>query len=205
MRLGHYYHVYAGGDWREIVADHVDAIVKSGLMDELDFFRVGIVGPESERAEVKRALPFAEVVAEASDGWEQHTLDALHRYALAETIPSGVLYAHTKGASSGGLLAHAWRVSMTHDVITGWKQAVTRLAVKDAVGAFWMDSDRPEHVGHKYFFGGNFWWATVNYLKRLSPIGWEHRFKAEGWIGLANPDVANLREGVPIFGHFYTP
>lgn len=205
MRLGHYYHVYAGGDWREIVADHVAALKSSGLYDELDFVRIGIVGPEAQRAQVKMAMPFAEVVAEADTGWEQPTLDALHRYTLEDTTPTGILYAHTKGASSGGLLAHAWRVSMTYDTVTRWRFAVAYLAVNDAVGPYWMLSDRPEHVGHRHFFGGNFWWANAHYVKRLEPIRSQHRFQAEGWIGLGDPRVYNLRQGPPLFGHFYIP
>lgn len=205
MNLGHYYHVYADGYWREAVVDHVDALRTSGLWDELEFFRVGIVGSEDNRRAVREVLPFAEVVVEADMGWEQHTLARLHDWALSETAPYGVLYAHTKAAYSSDLLRHTWRVSMTYDTVTEWKHAVTLLARKDAVGPFYMDSDRPEHVGHKSFFGGNFWWATAHYLRSLPPIKYDHRFQAEGWVGLGDPNVANLRQGPPLFGNFYLP
>lgn len=203
MKLGHYYHVYAAGNWEGIVVDHFHAVRASGLMDELDFIRVGIVGPADRRVQVKDVLPFAEVVVEAEDGWEQVTLDALHLHTLKETGPAGILYAHTKAAYQGDPLRHTWRHSMTYDTVYNWKYAVSLLARKDAVGPFYMSSDRPEHVGHKSFFGGNFWWATAQYLRGLPRIKREHRFQAEGWVGLNDPDVANLRDGPPMFGNFH--
>lgn len=205
MRLGHYYHVYADGRWHTPVAQHVEALRTSGLLDELEFFRIGIVGSDTNRREVKETLPFAEVVAEAEDGWEQHTLNELYDWALTVPVPHSVLYAHTKGAWSGGELAYLWRVSMTHDTVDNWREVVALLATHDAVGPFWMDSDRHEHLEHKFFFGGNFWWANTHYLRKLPPLRWEHRFQAEGWVGLAEPNVANLRQGPPLFGHFWTP
>jgi hypothetical protein len=63
----------------------------------------------------------------------------------------------------------------------------------------------PEHSEHKHFFGGNFWWARTNYLRALPPVEVEHRWQAEGWIGLADPSVKIMREGFPTWGNFEVP
>lgn len=203
MKLGHYYHVYADGDWRGIVAEHVNKLRHSGLLFMLDFFRVGVVGSDDNRAKVAEALQLADVVVEASDGWEQVTLNKLREDA--ETFDGAILYAHTKGSWSQSDLARYWRVSMTYDTVTRWRECVDALRTVDAAGAYWLQSDQPEHEEHKHFFAGNFWWATTNYLRTLPAPKNEHRFQAEGWVGLSEPRVHNMREGLSFWGNFWEP
>jgi hypothetical protein len=47
-------------------------------------------------------------------------------------------------------------------------------------------------------FGGNFWWARSDLIHRLPPIETETRWDAEGWLGLGDPDIANLIPGQPV-------
>ena len=44
-------------------------------------------------------------------------------------------------------------------------------------------------------FGGNFWWAKRELIKRLPPLQYESRYDAEGWIGRGEPDIVNLIPG----------
>ena len=202
MRLSHFYHVYADGDWEAPASEHLHALTVSGLLDTLDDLFVGIVGAPENRARVRDAFP-AVVVAEADEGWEQLTLQKLHDYA--HNHEAKIFYAHTKGAYQPDELRALWRVSMTHDTVTRWRECVDALDHVGVAGPYWLDSAMPEHSEHKHFFGGNFWWARTNYLRALPPVGVQHRWQAEGWIGLAGPSVKIMREGFPTWGNFWQP
>ena len=200
MRLSHFYHVYADGDWEIPATKHFEELALSGLLDELDGIYLGVVGSRENRRKVKRALRH-QVVVEAGEGWEQVTLNKLRDFC--QTDDGAVLYAHTKGAWSRDELARQWRVSMTHDVVTRWRECVYALEKVQAAGPFWLRSDMPEHSGHESFFGGNFWWARSEYVAALPSLETDHRHQAEGWIGLGKPSVKIMREGFPTGGNFW--
>ena len=202
MRLTHFYHVFADGDWEIPATEHFEELALSGLLDNLDNLFLGVVGTSENRAKVKRELPGV-VTVEADTGWEQVTLNKLHEFS--QTDDGVVLYAHTKGAWSRDELARVWRVSMTHDVVTRWRECVYALEKVQAAGPFWLRSDMPEHSEHRHFFGGNFWWARSNYVAALDPVGNNDRYQAEGWIGLGSPVVKVMREGLATWGNFWQP
>jgi hypothetical protein len=200
MRLTHFYHVFADGDWETPSQEHFEALIASELIDNLDDMFLGIVGIESNRQKVKRELPGI-VIAEAETGWEQVTLNALHQFA--ETDAGAIFYAHTKGAWARSNIAAAWRTSMTHDTVTRWKECVDALQTVQACGPHMMRSSLPEHREHEFFFGGNFWWARSDYVATLEPVKTESRFQAEGWIGLNNPKMHSMRQGEPVTANFW--
>lgn len=200
MRLSHFYHVFADGDWMKPAQEHFKALVTSELLENLDMIHLGIVGSRENRLRVAKTLPGV-VVAEADEGWEQVTLQKLHQHA--QTDVGIIFYAHTKGAWSQSILADRWRASMTHDTVTRWRDCVEALQTVQACGAHWIRSHMPEHREHEHFFGGNFWWARSDYVRTLEPVKTDTRFQAEGWIGLNNPSVANLRTGEPTSSNFW--
>jgi hypothetical protein len=201
VKLSHFYHVYADGDWQRPAKEHMEELSVSGLLDELENLFLGIVGTKENRATVSRELPGVPV-AEAETGWEQVTLNAVHEFA--QTDPGAIFYAHTKGAWSQSKLADRWRVSMTHDTVNRWRECVQHLQDVDACGPYWIKSQMPEHREHKHFFGGNYWWARSEYVRTLEPVKSETRFQAEGWIGLKDPTVANMRTGEPTGDNFWS-
>jgi hypothetical protein len=202
VRLTHFYHVFADGDWETPAREHFGALEASGLMGELDSIFLGVVGSRENRVRVARELPGV-VVAEADEGWEQVTLKELHDFCQKDD--GFVFYAHTKGAWSRSELARLWRVAMTHDTVTLWRECVHALKRVQTAGPFWLRSKDPEHVNHESFFGGNFWWARSDYVATLKPVGVGSRFDAEGWIGLGRPSVKIMREGFPMPGNFEVP
>lgn len=202
MRLTHFYHVYADGQWQKPASEHFNALVSSELIDNLSDMFLGVVGSEENREQVKKQLPGV-VVAEADTGWEQITLGALHKFA--QTDDGGIFYAHTKGAWSVTDLSDAWRVSMTHDTVTRWRECVDALRNVDAAGPYWLRSNMPEHSEHGFFFAGNFWWAKSSYIRGLDPVSVVDRYRAEGWVGLGNPVVKNMRDGFSYWGNFWSP
>ena len=202
MRLTHFYHVFADGDWLTPATEHIEELVISGLIDNLDDLFLGVVGSPENREKVKRELPGV-CVAECATGWEQLTLQKVHEFAQQDD--GAIFYAHTKGAWSKSELARQWRVSMTHDTVTRWQECVTALQVVEAAGPYWLKSWEPEHADHDFFFAGNFWWARSDYVRTLDPVGVENRYQAEGWIGLKQPTVKNMRDGYSFWGNFWQP
>ena len=204
-RLTHFFHAYADGKFETPMRQHFTEVRDTGLLYALDSVRVGIVGSAVNRARVlalleELVIPVT-VVAVADEGWEQVTLKQLHKFAKQDD--GKIFYAHTKGAWSSDRMANPWRVSMIHDTVTRWKECVRALDKLDTAGPFWQDSAMPEHEGHGRFFGGNFWWARSDYLARLPAIKNEHRFQAEGWVGLGSPSVRIMREGYSTWGNFW--
>lgn len=97
MRVTHFYHCYAAGDWQLAVSEHLDALEESGFDGR---FVLGLVGSASERAEAYRAIAERrrpDRIVEAERAWEQLTLHAVRRHAIR--AKGVVLYAHTKGAA----------------------------------------------------------------------------------------------------------
>src|SRR5215469_4637354 len=209
MRRTVYHHVYAAGAWRQVLGGNIQAMWDSGLLDDADtrIMRVGIVGPPAERARVisylQRHVSCA-VVAEADEGFEQLTLDALYEDAQREAWDIA-LYLHTKGATYAGAgpevsFVHAWRTSMLRGVVHGWKHCEELLEDVDAVGCHWLTAEEyPEWVENP-FFGGNFWWARADYVRTLERCERDARHRAEAWIGTGAPAVADLAPGWPEWG-----
>lgn len=192
MGLFHFFHVYGDGDWERAAGEHLAALEYSALIDSLDAIFYGVVGCEANRRRVREIMP-GECVVEADTGWEQVTLSKVRDFAQ---VQSGLLlYAHTKGASSRSDLAQVWRRSMIYDSVLRWREAIAGLEDADVAGSHWLKSPDPEHREHKHFFGGNFWWARMSYLRELPALRTEHRYQAEGWIGLGDPKPFVLREG----------
>lgn len=161
--LTHYYHIYAVGDWRRIVDEHLTALEEGGLAVALHAFRVGIVGDTREReavcAHLRSFWPRAEVVAEAGSGWEQITLGPLWHAAQAGEHAQ-VLYAHTKGAANPCERSEQWRRGMTLHLVREWRTAAGLLDRADAVGVHRIDDHVwPHEVPH---------WVGISPTRRIS-------------------------------------
>lgn len=200
MKLEHFYHVYATRAADKIVAEHLDALIKSGLADHLDRLHLGIVGNPKARQRIiercYRTIP-TEVVAEADEGWEQVTLTAL--WERRNSLRRPVLYAHTKGASDPTPWNSRWRRAMTAHLVTDWRTAVKRLSVADVVGCNWIDESTRNsmHSSGIDFFAGNFWWARADYLAKLAAPPNSTRWEAEVWIGTGLPRIFDVLPGFP--------
>jgi hypothetical protein len=192
--LHHVYHLYADGAWVQPWEEHLVAL-RSGLQPALSTFGVTLIGSPEQRAVARTVVEQggASIICEADTGWEQPSLHWIQEHLLESD--GAVLYCHSKGAAYGTALHDKWRRVMTYDVVTNWEQAVSLLADVDVVGSWWhFPSERMGPVG---YFAGNFWWARVDFLRTLPAPIMEHRFGAEGWLGL-NDQVRHhaFREGV---------
>jgi len=95
-----------------------------------------------------------------------------------------VLYFHARGATrdSGSdydQFIDRWRECMMRHCISNWQNCVALLdSGYDAVGAHWMPPHR--------IFGGNFWWATSDYLATVEHLSERDRVKVSGIAALAS-------------------
>lgn len=204
--MRHFYHVFCGGPWEAIAAEHIEAMGTAPW--ELT---VGLIGAPVVRAAAKGwwlARTTVESFVEADEGFEQVTLWALHDWAKQAPAGEPVLYAHSKGVThrSGDgrhpLYAGAWRASMTRHVVGGWQRCTGLLQECDAVGCHWLTPETYPGLVQVPYFAGNFWWARAGYVARLPPVSNNSRYDAEGWVGLGAPEVRDLRPGWPTFGLF---
>lgn len=186
-KLYHFYHIYADGQWQTPVSEHIKALKKWDLINNLAAFKVGIVGTAENRTQVIQYLINErinfDVITQQDNGWEQVTQIPLHTFALDND--GYVLYAHSKGSANPEQPNQSWRKSMTYYNVGQWQTAVQKLDEGfDAVGQHWMfpSHHSPEHKGWP-FFGGTFWWTSLAHIRTLGQPSLEHRHVAEGWIG----------------------
>lgn len=198
--MHHYYHVYADGQWRDPLREHVEALNSSDLVSRLNGISIGIVGSPDNREQVRRVLQakglHESVVVEADEGWEQVTLNHMLDFVKGIDRPSGwVFYAHTKGAANPTHINIAWRKSMTyHNMIRfdNVEQHFNNMEV-DAIGCHWVNDA---------IFGGNYWWARVPYLATLQPPLEDNRWRAEEWLGSGKPRIIDINPGWPAHERF---
>ena len=208
LPLHHFYHCYCDGDWLLPVQEHFDALVSSGLYDALDTLHVGFVGSEPNIAAARSFLADFdfETCAMVAEGFEQETLD--HLWEFSFNHDGLCFYAHTKGAANYASINDAWRRSMTFFNVIGWRRPVTALTDGKAIaGCHWIrgnpdeerlvDAWRNRHLnppgldGVGGMFGGNFWWARLDLIRRNCEPTRVSRMDAEHWLG-------QLSEVVPI-------
>jgi hypothetical protein len=199
VKIAHFYHVYADGKWKDPLTDHIDALKEYGLYDSLNSFNVGVVGSEENANEVYDYLDSRDIQYTKLDwqtqGWEQVTMRHIPEYAKNNN--GFVMYAHTKGAHDPSPINISWRKSMTYYNIVNWKLPLELLAIGyDSVGCHWCNNA---------FWGGTYWWASTNYIRRLSPLLYDDRWDAEHWIGQAEEKrLYDMNPGWPGFELFKT-
>ena len=199
-------------NWRDIVHEQLSLMRRSGLYQKSARIHLGLVGPEWDEdfCDGKCA-----VAARCSDlsAFEFPTLVALYQQCLAADCL--VYYVHTKGVVSGQHIPHIhdWRRYMEHFIIARHEQCIAALETHDLCGVEWRECP-PWPL-----FGGNFWWARSDYIRRLpSPSQWRDalvrftgtsglsaRHWAERWVGSATAVRASClhRAGVDLYRYPY--
>lgn len=181
-----------------IVTEQVEQMRQSGLLDACSEMIVGCNGGEESRDVAHLLLPEKSKIVYHGLESKSENLTIVEIEKWVPQHPNWcVLYFHAKGISHDpesidGRLRTKWRVCMMKHLVEGWQQCVHYLTTGyEAVGCHWMDgADHTQHI-----FGGNFWWASSNYLSTLPSIykrdrikvsgiaSAESRYEAEVWLG----------------------
>lgn len=214
MKTAVWYHCKISGDGvpdpdfaMDVVVEQVHALQESGLLSEMDEMHVGVNGGVGDLMAITQLINTSKPVHTYIHGPKSRTeLPTQHR--LQGWLPGhegwAVMYHHTKGISHGNHpLFNAWRRRLEECTVRQWRRCVADLSAgAEAVGGHWLTPEQfPGMVGSP-FFGGTFWWATVDYLKQLPPLPaatWENRYEAENWIGKRRPypRIVNYIPGWP--------
>jgi hypothetical protein len=204
MELYHFYHIYADGNWHEPVHEHAKALVTSGLSKSLNKFYIGISGESTEPLNVFHQYGLKpELVAQEPETWEQLTLKELWKFSKENS--GYVLYAHTKSAANYTEINIPWRKDMCFHNVIGWRDCVQYLDDNvDIVGAHYIDEQKEHGPTGQRFFGGNYWWANLEYIRKLPDLSNENRWAAEVWIGQGNHTMMDLCPGWPSMERFHT-
>jgi hypothetical protein len=199
------YHVAGIGHYKEVVAEQLALLQRSGIT-EVEVSHVGPgVGWVKQQGEHFNLS--VRIVASSNNVKLCEAPAIEHVWQLAKTSTEPIAYMHTKGVSRPDIEAkQIFRRVMGEHVIGKWRENVAKLCpldtinpelnvtnginslpIFDAVGCNWFPSRRPH-------FSGNFWIAKPEYLRTLPDARkycHGNRFKAETWIG-ANKDIRPL-------------
>lgn len=180
-----------------VVAEQMESMQDSGLTDMADEIHIGINGGANDLLYAQSLLPAkANLVFHGSQCRNEcRTIIMVEEFV--KTHPGWlVLYFHAKGATRSATDAnlHAWRYCMMHHLVTEWVNCVDDLTHGfESCGCHWIMNLCPG----QNIWGGNFWWATTNFLRLVPPImncarirtgqssldDLATRYEAEVWIG----------------------
>lgn len=172
------------GNWRCVVKDQMQVLIRSGLYRASDRIFVNILG-EEDCLSLFNFPKFRTRQNGKIHDFEFPTLRMLKRYC--EHNNARIWYIHTKGVSR---CSHElqkmvdWRKLMEYFTVENHISCARSLADHDICGVNWRTHREPH-------FAGNFWWANASYIRTL-PDPYEFdvddRWQAEWWIG-RNPEV----------------
>jgi hypothetical protein len=202
-RLQVFYHLACIGDWRRVFSEQMQQLQQNGFRE----INVTVLGTEQDLSTSNSTCVelnlSARVIFHASDltYFERPTMRAVEEHARHNE--GYVLYLHSKGVSTPGHIAKAkWRALMMRELVENWEYCIEQLLYYDVIGVNWRDMPPISH------FSGNFWYATTDYLRKLTDFEsyyarpsyqiWDaindRRLGCEFWIGSsrAAPRVLSL-------------
>ena len=175
-------------DWLfQLLADQMASLRDSGLSDAAEKIFIGVNGTELDRVGVSLLAPKKAVLFASPQGkTELPTMIFMQNWVLSN--PGwNVLYFHMKGSKFPNNPFYLnWRACMTRACIWGWRDCVGQLNNGvESCGAHWLTKENCRMCTTP-IWGGNFFWATSDFLKTLPPLpedSSDARYEAEVWIG----------------------
>lgn len=198
-----FYHLACMGNWEQVFSEQMQQLSSNGFTN----IRLSILGSAED---VRTALAtagsahlHAHLFFQSGDltCFERPALEGIEAYA--QHNGGYILYLHSKGVSNpADHTKTKWRRLMMRELVDKWETCVRQLPDYDAVGVNWREMPPISH------FCGNFWYASVPYLRRLAAFQsyydnprykiWDRindkRLGCEFWIGSApqRPRVLSL-------------
>lgn len=197
----------------DIIAEQMDALKTSGLLDAASEFHVGINGGDESEILIQELVPSKSMIKYHGLQARNENLTIVMLEEWVKDHPDWyVVYFHAKGSTHGpgdslNTLATNWRRCLMRGVVENWRTCVADLdAGHDSVGSHWM----PGMVdGTQNIWAGNFWWSTSNFLRTVPSIylrerikvsgikALESRYESEVWLGNA-PQLPKVKDYHPV-------
>lgn len=211
-----YIHACTIENWDQVLSHLLNAIINSGLINEIMEIRLGVLGDAqlveklinndytTIRKKVKIIFNSPEL-----ELYERPTLE--HIRISSETEQFNVLYLHTKGIRSKNKEWRSniqmWIDMMLHFLVYEYTKCLTLLNQHTSVGCNLYTRINPklqkEHATTKStrHYSGNFWWATSEHIKALPEKIGSGYLDPELWIGSGPNSLYSVHQ--PKINSFY--
>lgn len=180
MKIYHFYHIWADGNWQIPVSEHLEYLKKSNILD-VATLKIGLVGKIENRDAVKDFIKSYnikfDICAEKELGYEEVTIDSI---VDLEDDDAYILYMHSKGSFNDVAYEHHWRRNMTETLVLQWNYCLDLLKDHYLVGFdYTLKKDFINNTVPVTFsingsvnkpngtINSNFWWSCLRYLKPL--------------------------------------
>lgn len=178
-----YIHICQKDEWKRSLSILLNSIKESSLYDAANEIRLGVVNEEGTLDEENLDLTgkYKLVYTGKNNEYERPTL--LHMKKSSTTDPENTLYCylHTKGIrhfnTNNEKPILDWINNMLDCNIYDWKNVVNKLKTHETYGC--------NYNGLHY--SGNFWWATIEHIKKLPDVIPSDYIAPENWV-LVNKD-----------------
>lgn len=193
-----------------LMQKYMKDLTDSGLMDASQYFLAGINGGTESEVYAKCYLPRAKHLFNGLDCISANpTLEAMRIFSV-EHPGWNVFHFHCKSVAhdtpeyaSYLEFENRWIRCMVNACIYNWRTCVTDLEQHDSVGCHWMENVGVPPVDH--IWGGDFYWATSDFLATLPPLNecplvkkygiksYDSRATGEQYIGLG-PKLPRIKD-----------
>ena len=158
------YFICCIGNYKEIVAEQMSTLHRSGLFRKADTIFCFICLYDEEILSILEPyLPKLRIISTSENLYERFALDHFREH-IPSTGPYSLFYFHTKGVSRDvDTIFHQQRKNLDYFILE-----------RHEVCLFWLDKNY-DAVGTALslyptmHFSGNFWWAKSSHLDRLPP------------------------------------
>ena len=212
-----YWHVYCNEQCVERTCCVFDRQFKklseSGLLARCKEVRIVYIGTVPFPRPKVLDDPKINICYRADSGDEGPSSDIIYKACKAGKLTGPILYIHTKGVTRGDSSSPtwAWAEMMEFFVIERWREALTMLRTKRAVGCDFFNHHDVRTIGMlggkpifgtydggRWHYSGNMWWAQPAHIASLDPPPLYDRFAcSEDWIASnVGPHVSHLQFGV---------
>ncbi len=192
----------------QIFYDQIANIVESGLYEKCKNILVAIVGKKFDLPVDKYPKMKLLYHDENPKFYEVKTINYIQH--ISQYLPDNarVLYVHTKGVRKNGdeTCVRSWRKLLEYWTINKHDIALQYLQNYDTVGSNVINMSPSPAIKEQYLFyvnpahyfhySGNFWWTTVQHIRRLPQLAHDPanhsmstRSRAENWILSPMPNM----------------
>lgn len=196
------YHCYLVNNWKSLIIEQLDRLVKSGLYDAAEEVWVTVI-LNTEKEETFRELvkKYKKLKFNIEVNNSAEYLGIKKVKELGDSNKNAkIFYFHTKGVSNihtnktdnvfcpeKVVNIQAWRECLEYFLIDRWEESLEKLESNDCVGVTNING----------WYWGNFWWANSEYIKKCAPVGHWGRWDYEAWLN-------NYVEGEKRFFQWYS-